>query len=306
MATEDGTTVMTVSTELVPVGNMAELERLDPQSREIAVTKMLGEARTWLAHAVAATEPAKVAEFKAWVATVEESTKQLNLSKEIQTDSSEMVRHAERGLGVAVRAAQDAGEMRRYGERLAENEPNADATRYSPTGLFRHTNERSDIYAMTDGVSDEVFEGAIHEAKSEGNLSRTNVIRKIKSIASTTMTKSQRVEKIRELAPTGHSSDQIAKQVSVRAEHVRELARENKIEIPADKVMSGLHRVNHDRVIAAVVLDASHVVSPSLIEQVNFAELNRESLGEWVSSLSDSIRALQALKRDLEKELNRG
>ena len=35
------------------------------------------------------------------------------------------------------------------------------------------------IYDMTDGVPDEKFEAAITEAKTEGNLSRANVVRKV-------------------------------------------------------------------------------------------------------------------------------
>ena len=49
-----------------------------------------------------------------------------------------------------------------------------------PGSYFRHDDERADSYAMTDGVSDTDFEDAIGEAKAEGNLSRANVVRKIR------------------------------------------------------------------------------------------------------------------------------
>ena len=94
---------------LVPVDNMAAVEELDPQAREVAVTQMLTEARAWLAHAVESTGPQTIANFKAQMATVAEAPKQLNLSKEIQLDALEMVRRAERGVGLAIRKGQAEG-----------------------------------------------------------------------------------------------------------------------------------------------------------------------------------------------------
>ncbi len=49
----------------------------------------------------------------------------------------------------------------------------------SPTELFKGANERTDVYKITDDVTDEQFEEAITEAKDEGNLSRANVVRKV-------------------------------------------------------------------------------------------------------------------------------
>ena len=101
---------------LVPVDNMAAVEALDPQAREVAVTQMLTEARAWLAHAVESTGPQVIANFKAQMATVAEATKQLNLSKEIQLDAQEMVRRAERGVGLAIRKGQAEGTINRIGQ----------------------------------------------------------------------------------------------------------------------------------------------------------------------------------------------
>lgn len=66
-----------MSTDLVPADNMAALDGMDAPTRELAVTNMLTEARSWLAHAVEATEPQAIANFKAQMATVAEATKQL-------------------------------------------------------------------------------------------------------------------------------------------------------------------------------------------------------------------------------------
>jgi hypothetical protein len=59
-----------------------------------------------------ATNPARaVADFKAFVATVAEASKQKKLSEDIQSDAVEMVRRAERALGVAIRKGQETGEI---------------------------------------------------------------------------------------------------------------------------------------------------------------------------------------------------
>lgn len=44
------------------------------------------------------------------------------------------------------------------------------------------TNSNGGIYDMTDDVSDEQFEEVLAEAKDEGNMSRSNVVRKIKNL----------------------------------------------------------------------------------------------------------------------------
>lgn len=177
-----------MSADLVPVDNMAALNAMPAEVREVQVTRMLSEARSWLAHAVEATAPVTIANFKAQMATVVEATKQLNLSKEIQLDAIEMLRRAERGVGKAIRQGQDEGTIRTTGQRehvanqhtvaaLVDNE----SSTFSPTDFATTaelTGNNAGIYDLTDDVSDEQFEEAITEAKAEENLSRANVVRK--------------------------------------------------------------------------------------------------------------------------------
>lgn len=179
-----------MTADLVPADNMTALEALDPQARELAVTNMLTEARAWLAHAVEATEPRTIAEFKAQMATVAEVTKQLNLSKEIQLDATEMVRRAERGVGVAIRKGQADGMIRRAGSEsftgnqhvrgVVDVSDNTKPSPYQYASRSELTNSSGSIYDMTDDVTDEEFEQGITEAKAEGNLSRANVVRKLR------------------------------------------------------------------------------------------------------------------------------
>ena len=46
--------------------------------------------------------------------------------------------------------------------------------------IFGTTEERRDTYAVADDVTNEQFDAAIDEAKAEGNLSRANVVRKVR------------------------------------------------------------------------------------------------------------------------------
>jgi hypothetical protein len=261
-----------VGAELVPVENLAEVEALDPAAREIAVTQMLSEARSWLAHAVESTGPTEIAQFKAMVATVAETTKQLNLSKAIQLDALEMVRRAERGLGQAIRRGQETGEVatnheiRSYAGRVSQaSQHNGDTAELvrkpSPSDFSKElhsTGSTAGIYEFTDGVSDEQFEEAITQAKEEGNLSRANVVRKA----------------------TGKTL------VSDRPE-----------------VLRGTRRLDSNRIVEQTVRGAEPV--GELLDLVDFSALDPTHLEEWVSSLSGSIKRLRRLQSDLEKELSR-
>lgn len=103
-------------------------------------------------------------------------TKQLGLSKELVLEAQELERHTERALGLAIRAGQERGELGRRGHRNGD-----DPTISSPaaTAGFKHGADLVPVYALAD-AEPETFEEAVAEAKAEGNLSRANVIRKIK------------------------------------------------------------------------------------------------------------------------------
>lgn len=173
--------------------DVAALEALDPQSREIALTGILTQSRDWLVRATQATDPARaVSDFKAFITTVTEAAKQKKVSEEIVTEATVMVRRTERALGVAIREGQERGtistvssgaavaahnrEARRRGEQESSMRrflPNANE--YVPNGQAT-----VDTYAMADDVTDAQFEEALTEAVEEGNVSRANVVRKIK------------------------------------------------------------------------------------------------------------------------------
>lgn len=182
------------TTDIVPVDNMAALDTLDAQAREVAITSMLDQARTWLAHAVESTTPAQdIAHFKAFIATAAETAKRLKVSKEIQVDAEVMVRRSERALGQAIRAGQERGEIGGKANgpagRVAQQTGNTSLLKPSPT-VFASSDELSGngagIYAMTDDVTDAEFDEALDRAQDEQNVSRANVVRKVREVQSKT------------------------------------------------------------------------------------------------------------------------
>lgn len=63
----------------------------------------------------------------------------------------------------------------------------------------------SEMVHLTDDVTDEQFEDALTEAKDEGNVSRANVVRKIKAPKESTFSEQQTAkwDRVTELAATG-------------------------------------------------------------------------------------------------------
>lgn len=295
-----------MSAELVHA-NVNDLDRLDPQSREVAVTSMLSEARQWLAHAVEATEPKRISEFKAFMATVAETTKQLNLSRDIQLDALEMVRRAERGVGKAIREGQESGEITSRGTH--DNRSNQFATsgrdagrtssKSKPDDFLTKGHQQVQIYAMTDGVSDEEFDEALEAAKEEKDMTRANVVRKLRNGA----TNDETWDEVADLADQGWSSDQINTKLGLygEARTLRAQALKKGIKFPADKSVGRSRRIDSNRVMRETVnAIASHIGNFDL---VNYDDLDPEEAQEWVNSLTQSIKALSKARNQIKESL---
>lgn len=136
-----------------------------------AVIAILERAKVWLGQAVQIKD---VVEVKARAKKLRGHAVRLGENAEVA--ASEIIRRAERRLGQLVRKEQDDGTIRpsihpaiSYGD-----------DRPSPQNFFGSHKDQTDSYAMTDGVSDEHFEGALTAARDEKNMSRANVVRKIR------------------------------------------------------------------------------------------------------------------------------
>lgn len=85
------------------------------------------------------------------------------------------MRRTERGLGVAIREGQQSGEVLTLGQRRDLKEA-AGHSSISAKDLEDDSYELADIYAMTDGVSDEQFEEAIAEGATRAPRARVTMV----------------------------------------------------------------------------------------------------------------------------------
>lgn len=301
------------ATDLVPMANAAALDSLDPHAREVAITSMLDQARTWLAHAVEFTAPAQdIAEFRAFIATAAETARRLKVSKEIQLDAEVMVRRTERALGQAIRDGQERGEIRGRGQGAA-TPPGArnrsDQHLASPrdfASMDELIGNGAGIYDLADGVSDEQFEVALEVAREEGNPSRANVVRKVREVTDEPGTYAERQEakwaRIAEMAASGHTRDQIAREVGMTTEGIRNGAQQRGIDIRADRVVGRTRRLDTNRIIRQSVLDLEGIVASLAL--INRDDIDPEEAQTWVDSLNQSIKALSKARTAIKESIS--
>jgi len=286
-------------TDIVPATNMAELDTLDPQSREVAMLGMLEQAHTWLAHAVETSAPARdIADFKAFIATAADAAKRLKVSKEIQVDAEVMVRRSERALGQSIRGGQERGEIATNGERLNRGLP---TEKTSADEFFSGGGETSDVYALTDDVTDDDFETAIEGAKDEGNVSRANVVRKIRAPGESTYSEQHAAkwERIAALAKSGSASSQIAREVGMSEAGVKSGAKDRGIDIRADRVLGRVHRLDSNRIIRESVSALENIVNGFAL--INYDDIDMGEADEWTGSLEKSRTALSQAIAQIKK-----
>jgi len=146
-------------------------------------------AKAWLRQALEHGEIEQIAEIKSQAEAVRVYTAQKRLGRDAQLAAAEVVRRAERGIGLAIRRGQQDGQIARRGDRGGRGAHGVHGGNPgdrrgdhldSPAPFFRHGDERAGAYAMADGAGDTDFEEALGEAKAEGNLSRANLVRKIR------------------------------------------------------------------------------------------------------------------------------
>lgn len=280
-----------------------DLATIDPSSA-IAITSYLENAKTWLATAVENTGPDQIARARAEITTAADAAKHLHLSKDIQLDAEEMVRRAEYTLGRSIRIAQAEGTIRSLADNSAiRDDPGGEITRVpsvkdiAPDFYFNG----SQMAVMADHATPEEFDAALESAKAEGNLSRANVVRKIKGHPSPgVVTRDMRAEMIGNLAEQGYTSRQMVTKVGVVEETIRLIARDFDIEIPADKIVRGSRRIDHTDVIEKTVTALEDTVST--LQYIDFNEVEYGQAADWVASLTASISAINGFKKRIAKE----
>ena len=292
-----------------------QVKHLPQQQQEMAVSMYLEQAKERLTEALHRTGPETVASIKAEVATAAEATKQLGLSKEIRDDAAEMVRRAEYTLGKAIRKGQDEGTVARKGARpngISPHERNGHpvaghipdpnlSSLPSPTSFVSGDQERTEIYAMSDGVTEEEFEEVLTEAREEGSVSRANIVRKVKDQQSG-QTRKQRADLIADLAQQGYSSRQMPAKVGITEQAIKLIARDFDIDIHADRVIGKSRRIDSNRVLSNVA-ETVETAAYSL-QQIDPLDLDQEAAQEWVDSLTESIKALRKALNPIKESLH--
>ena len=80
-------------------------------------------AKAWLAEALEHGEIEQIAELKSQAEAVRVYTAQKQLGKDAQLAAAEIVRRAERGIGVAIRRGQQDGQIAKPGDRGGRGAP---------------------------------------------------------------------------------------------------------------------------------------------------------------------------------------
>lgn len=284
------------------------------------VVQACERAKAWLCKALESGDIDLIAELKSRAEAMHTYTRQKQLGKEAQHAAAEIVRRADRGLTQAVRRGQEDGHIKTRADG-GWNARNLDGTggtnKMSSGDYLGYGHTRSDMYALTDGVSDEEFDEALSQAKQEGNLARSNVVRKIRQQRApagpddgeqapepgdrSSQAAARRVELVRRWAGEGSTSRQIAGLLGIRDDAVRRLAREHGISIRADDAVGRTRRLDSNRIVreTANAMEAlatgAGLVSP--------AELDKAQIPGWASSMTASLRELSQLVKAMKEEM---
>jgi hypothetical protein len=288
------------------------------------VVQACERAKAWLEEALEHGEIEQIAEIKSQAEAVRVYTAQKQLGMDAQLAAAEIVRRAERGIGVAIRRGQQGGQIARRGERGSRGAPgvhggNPGDRRGDHLGssqpFFRHGDERADAYAMTDGVSDTDFEDALGEARAEANLSRANVVRKIRQRRGNPGAPGQqlpdptdrspgaaacRMELIGRFAGSGMSSQQIGERLGIGDDRVRQLARVHGIGIRADAVLGRTRRPDSARIVRETVHALEGLALG--VELADPAGLGPAEAADWAASMTRSLKALSKFARQMKEQ----
>ena len=167
---------------------ISALEASDPERAEMEITDALTFSNEMLRAVsdLTAQAPATGANLasagigaaKLTAVRAAEFAKRLDLSKDTVLEAQMQQRRWERALGAAIREGQAAGEIRSNGQHASCGAVSSPSDYAKQADL---THPERGIYALTDNTTDAEFESALTTARGEGNVSRANVVRKLKA-----------------------------------------------------------------------------------------------------------------------------
>lgn len=273
--------------------------------------------KAWLAEALEHGDLDALANAKGYAETLRVATVQKQLGKDAELSAQELVRRAERCIGLGIRKGQEAGRVVKAGD-IGGGGRGGQKAAESRTSSYQHLDRPTDfatshelwangtgIYALTDDVSDDDFEQAVEEAKAERNLSRANVVRKARGEPSQSST-GERVARARQMASEGYTSRQIGQVIGVK--NMGPFCDRHGIEVPADEVVGKQRAIDPARIVAGVAESLSAEVDS--IDSLGLGDprdfnLDPAEVEGWVTSLSSSLQFLNRFHKRL-KEMTRG
>ena len=109
-----------------------------------------------------------------------------------------------------------------------------------------------------------------------------------------------RLDQIRCLAGDGHRASQIAAKIGLTEERVRLLARKHDIRLP-DHVIGRPRKIDVNRIVRETVIGAQGLVAGLDLVEGSLDKLDRAQVPSWVSSLAESMKALNKLLKQLKE-----
>lgn len=196
-----------------------------------------------------------------------------------------------------------AAAMRRLEVRIGQLLPSRQGIRLPAREQEVEETQRSRFRAMAEHP--EVVEEVIAESTDKAPPSRRKVIDRIKDAKAAHPKAAERlanrIAKATEMAEAGYTSRQIGQALGYgSAEGFRQFRVNHGIEVPADAVVGNSRRHDSNRIMEALAVAAANVTAGS--DLINYEELDRARLDDWVSSLTSAISSLTTIRRTI-KEL---
>lgn len=278
-----------------------ELLNLSKAEAEAALTEMLRLHRLDIARALAAGRPDIVKSEKDTLMALSDQVQRSGMSQHAKDDAMEAVRRAEFFLGKAVRQGQAEGKV------CVQSDPNP-VGKWSISTFFRHRNEITEIYAMADGVSMGEFDDGLARARAEHSLSRANVVRQVSKTKPASIDgfhnrsalRTEKANKIRELAGKGWSRRAISRELSIAPRTVGQIAIDYGIRF--DGPAGGKRITDSPRIVRETVNTLEGTLMA--LSMVRFEDLDPGEAEAWSESLTTSLRTLSRFHRKIKERLN--
>lgn len=269
------------------------------------VVQACTRAKEWLTQAIEHGDIDQIVNMKSQAEAIRVYSAQKQIGKDAELAAAEIVRRAERGLGLCIRRGQEEGTVLSKGQWNTRGDVvAAHGSKLSPKGVFGgNTNAAVVAHAMAE-VRDEAFDEALAEARAEENMSRANVARKVEQRKAPESLPA-RIAIARQMAAEGHTTEQIADTLSLTRDAARRFCQRHNISVHADSTVKGTRRTDSNKIVDGTVM--SLVGIDSGLERIDYEALNSDLFDGWLSVLKAAKRSLTTLINGLEKEMhNRG